>query len=191
MESCHVLKGWLFICCMMTNSERQNECIKKLPFFDSSLLVMSLILRCVIWWRHTFKWIMNVETFQPGPPDLTRMRGSPSEVKFNIGIRIVYLPSAFVQRAASVGFLYVSVLCRSFSIWFLVSPQQYRHNGHLTYALSVTLRSGIAYGTTVSFCSHSFVQPVLYCLKEATDLTIGTYIHTGQPWRQLAQYKLF
>lgn len=79
---------------------------------------------------------MYVETFQPGPPDLTRMRESPSEVKFNIGIRIVYLPSAFVQREASVGFLYVSVLCRSFSIWFLVSPQHYRHNGHLTYALS-------------------------------------------------------
>lgn len=47
MESCHVLKGWLFICCMMTNSERQNECIKKKTFFDSSLLVMSLTLRRV------------------------------------------------------------------------------------------------------------------------------------------------
>lgn len=95
--------GCLYAVWWQTLSVRMNAS-KKVPFFDSSLLVMSLSLRRVIWWRHTFKWIMNAETFQPGPPDLTRMRGSPSEVKFNIGIRIVYLPSAFVQREASVGF---------------------------------------------------------------------------------------
>lgn len=64
---------------------------------------------------------MNVNPSNLGMPDPTCMWESPTEVKFNIGIKIVYLPSAFVQCKSMGGFLYVLTLCRPLRIWFLLS----------------------------------------------------------------------
>lgn len=67
--------------------------------------------------------------FHPGLPDPTCMWENPTAAKFNIGIKIVYIQSVFVQWIFVCAHRTQAVSC-------LVSPQYDCHNSHLTYALS-------------------------------------------------------
>lgn len=85
------------------------------------MLNLILIYFDIFWIQHTLGSIKKCGSFQPELPDPTCMQESPTEVKSNIGIKIVYLPRAFVQCKPIGGFLYVLTLCRPFGIWFLLS----------------------------------------------------------------------
>lgn len=152
-----------------------------------------IILRRIIWWRHTFQWIINVDRFHLGC--LTSRACGKVPLKWNSITALesfIYPVPLFSARGVWDFCMLPSYAGRSaFGFWFLRSIPT-------TMVIWHVRRPGVSYGTNVSFCGHSFEHPVFDCWNEATDRAVDAHVarcrlpHTFTPdnlWRELTQYK--